>query len=383
VTPVPPASRGPAFPVLIEDASVDGIFHSGQGRIGIPPGARSIQLRYTALTLSNAETVRFRYRLEGIDNDWVEADKRRIAFYNNLKPGTYQFRVEASTGGEQWQESPALVLEQFPFFYQTWWFMLLASSAVLSLAFLVYLHRVQQITREFNARLEERVSERTRIARDLHDTMLQSFQGALLKFQAVRYMLPGRPAEAGNALDSVIEQARAAIAEGRSAIQGLRSSTLVSNDLARSITQVGEGIAADQAGGNSPEFRVLVVGASRDLMPIVRDEVYRIVIEALRNSFRHAQAKRIELEICYQKRRLQLRIRDDGKGIDPQVLDAGRRAGHHGLPGMHERAKLVGGKLSVWSRPDAGTEIELSIPGFLAYTKSPDHRSVASGQASD
>ena len=168
-------------------------------------------------------------------------------------------------------------------------------------------------------------------------------------------------------------------------MQGLRSSTLVTNDLARSITIVGDGLAAElssiQAGQNRAGFRVQVEGKSRDLHPIIRDEIYRICCEALRNAFRHAHAKRIEVEIHYDQRNLRLRVRDDGKGIDPKVLDAGGRTGHHGLPGMHERAKLAGGKLAVWSEPGSGTEIELTIPGSIAYAKSPPARkSMASGQ---
>jgi signal transduction histidine kinase len=179
-----------------------------------------------------------------------------------------------------------------------------------------------------------------------------------------------RPAEAQKTLEAVIEQARNAITEGRDAVQGLRSSTLVGNNFARAITLLGEGLAADQSGNSSPNFRVVVEGTPRDLAPLLRDEVYRITGEALRNAFRHAHAARVEVDIRYDERQLRLRVRDDGKGIDPKVLDAGGRAGHHGLPGMHERAKLVGGKLAIWSELDSGTEAELTIPATVAYAKS-------------
>jgi signal transduction histidine kinase len=184
----------------------------------------------------------------------------------------------------------------------------------------------------------------------------------------VTYRLPDRP-EALKELEGAIEQARQAIAEGRDAVQGLRSSVVVKNDLARAITTFGEGLASDQNGRQAPDFRVLVEGASRDLAPLVRDEVYRIAGEALRNAFRHSGARRIEVEIHYDARRLRMRVRDDGKGIDPQVLSAGGRSGHHGLPGMRERAELVGGELAVWSELDSGTEIELTIPSAIAYAK--------------
>ena len=240
--------------------------------------------------------------------------------------------------------------------------------ACAGLLWLLYRLRLRQVVRHYNLRMEERVNERTRIARDLHDTLLQSFQGALLKFHAVTYRLPDRP-EALKELEGAIEQARQAIAEGRDAVQGLRSSVVVKNDLARAITTFGEGLASDQDGRHAPDFRVHVEGASRDLAPLVRDELYRIAGEALRNAFRHAGARRIEVEIHYDTRRLRMRVRDDGKGIDPQVLSAGGRSGHHGLPGMRERAELVGGNLAVWSELDAGTEIELTIPSAIAYAK--------------
>jgi signal transduction histidine kinase len=164
------------------------------------------------------------------------------------------------------------------------------------------------------------------------------------------------------------------------AVQGLRSSAVVTNDLAHAISMLGEELAADQAGQNPVEFRLHVEGTSRDLPPLVRDEVYRIVVEALRNAFQHARARLIEMDIHYDQRQLRLRVRDNGKGIDLQVLDGGGRAGHHGLPGMRERAKLVGGKLTISSELDSGTEIELTIPASIAYAKSPGAgRSMASG----
>src|SRR5262245_4672172 len=164
----------------------------------------------------------------------------------------------------------------------------------------------------------------------------------------------------------MVEQAEQAITEGRDAVQGLRSSTVIAHGLAQAITQVGVGLASD---GISPEFCVRAEGRSRDLAPSVRDEVYRIASEALRNAFRHAGAGRIEVEIHYDNRKFRLRVRDDGKGIDAKIFNAGMRAGHHGMPGMHERAKVAGGKLMFWSQPDSGTEIELTIPAPLAYVK--------------
>ena len=182
-------------------------------------------------------------------------------------------------------------------------------------------------------------------------------------------MLLDRP-EVQKTLETVIEQARQAIIEGRDAVQGLRLSTVVINELARALSMLGEELAAAQHDGNCPEFRVDVKGTPRDLVPLVWDEVYRINSEALRNAFLHAHARRIEVDIRYDQRQLCLRVRDNGKGIDPKVVGEGGRVGHYGLPGMHERAKLVGAKLAVWSELDSGTETELTIPGSIAYAKS-------------
>src|SRR5215471_8814225 len=225
---------------------------------------------------------------------------------------------------------------------------------------------IEDRRRTAELRLEERVNERTRIARELHDTLLGSFQGLLLKLSAVKYLIRDRPEEAEEQLDRMVEQARQAVTEGRDAVLGLRSSTVIANDLAQAITKFGAGLAGD---GGSPEFCVRAEGRSRDLSPSVRDEVYRIASEAMRNAFRHADAGRIEVEIHYDNREFRLRVRDDGKGIEKKIFNAGMRAGHHGMPGMHERAKLAGGTLTFWSQPDSGTEIELTIPASVAYVK--------------
>jgi signal transduction histidine kinase/ligand-binding sensor domain-containing protein len=351
-------------------------------RLPLPALVRDLEIDYTALSLVAAEKVLFRYRLEGWDQDWQDVGNRRQAFYSNLPPRDYRFRVAACNNSGVWNETGATFdFSIAPAYYQTTWFRLSCAAAFLALLGALYQLRLKQVARQFNMRMEERVNERTRIARDLHDTLLQSFQGVLLKFHAVSFMLPDRPAEAGKMLEGVIEQARQSIAEGRDAVQGLRSSTVITNDLARAITRLGEELATDQTSGNPPGFRVHVEGASRDLAPLVRDEVYRIAGEALRNAFRHARAARIEVEIRYDHRQFRLRVRDDGKGLEPKVLSEGGRAGHHGLPGMHERAKLVGGKLAIWSKLDSGTEAELTIPAAVAYVKSSvAQKSMSSGE---
>jgi signal transduction histidine kinase len=230
--------------------------------------------------------------------------------------------------------------------------------------------RVRKLTEaQLTLRFEERLSERTRIARELHDTLLQSFQALMLHFQTVNDLLP--PGKAKEALEKVLDRADKAIVEGRDAIQNLRSSTTTTNELAKALTALGEELAGTGDGGiGSATFRVSIEGMPRDLHPILRDDIYRIAREALRNAFRHAQASKIEAEITYGERALRLRIRDDGKGIDPKLLDAGRDR-HWGLSGMRERAQEIGAQLDMWSEIGAGTEVELRIPGSVAYGTSP------------
>jgi signal transduction histidine kinase len=189
----------------------------------------------------------------------------------------------------------------------------------------------------------------------------------VLRVQSARDLLPAAPAKAIEALDGALDRADQAIVEGRDAIQNLRSSTILSNELAQAITTLAEELThrPDSEGG-SPTFRMSIEGSPRDLHPIVRDDIHRIAREALRNAFHHAQADHIEAEVTYGAREVRLRIRDDGKGIDPTHLGAGR-ARHWGLAGMRERAVRIGAQLNLWSEVGAGTEVELRIPGSVAY----------------
>jgi signal transduction histidine kinase len=250
---------------------------------------------------------------------------------------------------------------------------IVATAAFLITAWVVtgMVARVRKLTEaQLTLRFEERLAERTRIARELHDTLLQSFQGLMLHFQAVNDALP--PGKEKEALEKALDRADQAIVEGRDAIQNLRSSTTVTNELAQAMSALGEELASAEDGERrSTTFHVSIEGRPRELHPILRDDIYRIAREALRNAFRHAQASKVEAEITYSERLLRLRIRDDGKGIDPKLLDAGRD-GHWGLPGMRERAQQMGAQLDIWSEVGAGTEVELSIPGPVAYGQSPD-----------
>jgi signal transduction histidine kinase/ligand-binding sensor domain-containing protein len=360
-------------PVHIEQLRADRITRrytsDPKDRVILPPLVRDLEIEYSALNIAAPEKLRFRYMLEGRDHDWTDAGTRRQAFYNDLPPGNYHFRVSA-TNSNIWNETGAVLdFAVTPAYYQARWFQAMCFVSFIGVLGVLYEFRSRRAARQFKMRVEERVAERTRIARDLHDTLLQSFQGVLLKFSTMKYVMRSRPDEAEETLERIIDQARAAITEGRDAVQGMRSSTVVANDLARAISTFGKGLAADQSGQPCPEFGVQVEGKSRDLPPLVRDEVYHIACESLRNAFRHAQAKRIEVEIQYDRRLFRLRVVDNGQGIHPAVLSAGGRAGHHGLPGIHERATLAGGQLAVRSELGSGTEIELTIPASIAYAK--------------
>ena len=334
--------------------------------VKLPPNPRDLQIDYTSPTFSIPQKVKFRYHLDGYDRDWHDAGTRRQAFYTNLPPGKYTFQVIAANGDGVWNDSAAkLDFSIVPAYYQTNWFRAFCACIFLALLFAAYQWRVRQLQHQFAMTLEARVGERTRIARDLHDTLLQSAHGLLLRFQTVSQLLPERPVEAKEKLDNAIDQTANFITEARDEVQGLRDSTVQTNDLALAISTLGEELTTDSS--NRPAFHVAVEGEARNLHPILRDEVYKIAAEALRNAFRHSRARRVEVEIRYDNEQFRLRIRDDGKGINPAVLEAKTTEGHYGLPGMRERATLVGGKLAVWSEVDAGTEVEVRIPASTAY----------------
>lgn len=364
----------PPAPAHIESVIVDRRELPAIGPIELSPHPRDLQIDYTSPTFTIPQKVKFRYRLEGHDHDWHEAGTRRQAFYTDLPPGKYSFRVLASNRDGVWNEDAAkLDFSITPAYYQTAWFRALCVMLLLVLAWAAYQLRARRLHRQFEMTLDARVGERTRIARELHDTLLQSFHGLLLRFQTALDMLPDRPNDARQVLASTIDQAAEAITEGRDAVQGLRTSATETNDLADALRALGTELASEHGGAES--LRIEVQGIPRALHPIVRDETFRIAGEALRNAYGHAGARQIEVEISYGDRQLRVRVRDDGKGIDPEVLRAGGRSGHFGLRGMRERAQLVGGRLAVWSGLDSGTEVELSVPGPHAYRSASPRRS--------
>lgn len=357
---------------FIESVTVDRKDFAATDNLRLPPHPRDMQIDYTSPTFTIPQKVKFRYRLDPIDHDWRDAATRRQAFYTDLPPGKYLFRVVACNSDGVWNEQgDSLEFSVAPAYYQTNWFHALCAVLVLALVWVIYQIRVRQLRHDFTLTLEARVGERTSLARELHDTLLQSFHGLMLRFAIVSQLLPERPVEAKEQLDSAMDRAAKAIAEGRDAVQGLRDSTVQTNDLARAINTLGEELATELADRGTSAFCVTVEGEARDLHPILRDEIYRIAGEALRNAFRHAHARHIEVEIRYDNQQFRLRVRDDGKGMDSAVLSGQGPGGHYGLPGMRERAKLIGGKLVVWSEVDSGTEVDLSIAAGTAYATAP------------
>jgi len=330
-------------------------------------------LEFSALSYFNPVTNRYRYKLDGLDHEWHEVgSNERLVTYHALPAATYTFRVQGATSRGEWNEpGMELAIEILPPWWNTWFFRVFLAAVCVTLLWGLHRHRLHQMAREFNANLEGRVDERLRVARDLHDTLLQSFQALLLNFHSVTYLLPSRPVEARDAFETAIEHARQAITEGRNAVEGLRSSRYQGGDLQATISKFGRELAAHCNEAASPNFHLNVEGATRSLAPIVGNEIGCVAIEAVRNAFIHARARRIEVEIWYHARELRLRVRDDGKGIDPKIFE-GSRDGHYGITGMYERAKLAGGKLVFWSELGSGTELELTVPASRAYAKDSD-----------
>ena len=258
-------------------------------------------IEFSALSFFNAETNRYRYKLDGLDKDWHEVGSdERIANYTTLPAATYTFEVQGATSRGPWSQPGAMLrIEILPAWYQTLWFRCICVTAFLLLLWAIYLLRLNELKRQFSAALEARVDERTRIARELHDTLLQSFQGLLLVFQAISNLLPARPDEAKQRMEHALDQASDAITEGRDAVHELRTGGLNTVDLGEAISKFGKDLLSGATTETGPELRVQVEGTPRPLNPIIRDEVYRIGVESLRNAVRHANARRIEVDIRY------------------------------------------------------------------------------------
>jgi signal transduction histidine kinase/ligand-binding sensor domain-containing protein len=348
--------------VHIEGISADGNTIAVGGPVRIPGGRKRITFTFSGLILSVPGRVRYKYQLEGYDPTWSDPSPLRDAAYTNLSPHRYRFRVMATNADGIWSPDAASIeFEVLPLFWQTWWFGLGVLAAVAGCIVALYRLRLQQATNRMNLRFQERLAERTRIAQELHDTLLQGFLSASMQVHVASDRLPDDSA-AKPTLNRALELMRQVIDEGRNAVRGLRSTASASFDLEQSFARIQQEIA----GAEHVEFRVVVDGERRPLHPVLRDEVYRIGREAALNAFRHAQARKIEMELRYSPRNLTVTVRDDGRGIDPNVLQTGRD-GHFGLVGMRERADRIGAQFHVMSSASAGTEIELSIPGKIVF----------------
>ena len=355
--------KAPPAPTYIESVIVDRREFAATENLGLAPRPRDLQIDYTSPAFTIPQKVKFRYRLDPFDSDWHDAGTRRQAFYTDLPPGNYTFRVIAANSDGVWNETPAkLDFSIAPAYFQTNWFRALCAAIFLAMLWMAYRLRVRDLQRRFETTLEARVGERTRIARELHDTLLQSFHGLMYRFQAVLMLLPGEPAKARQELQDAVDQASHAITEGRDAVQGLRASATEMNDLADAIREV----AAEASDGEAASVRINVEGTPRKLHPIVRDEVFRIADEALRNAFRHANAKQVEV-------RSATTFASSGCACATMVRASirrfWRRAVAKAISGCAGCASedAVGGKLRLWSALDTGTEIELTIPGSRAY----------------
>jgi ligand-binding sensor domain-containing protein/signal transduction histidine kinase len=348
---------------LVADRKTYESSSAGSSAMRLPALIRDLQIDYTALSLVAPEKILFRYKLEPRDRDWQDAGNRRQVFYNDLSPGNYRFRVTASNNSGVWNETGAYVdFTIAPAYYQTAWFRVLVVVLFLFVLGVLYQLRLRQVAREVRGRMEERVEERERIARDLHDTLLQSVQGLILKFHAVSKQIPAE-LPAHNALEKTLDHADEVLAEGRDRILNLRVHSASLSDLPAAFRAVAEETPA----GRDAIFKTVVEGRVRELHPLVLEECYRIGREAIINALTHSEGQNVEAEITYDSRQFRLRVRDDGRGVDPAILEAGGRSGHWGLQGMHERAQKIGGELRFWSRPETGTEVELIVRAATAY----------------
>ena len=364
-------SSAPAI-VRIDGLTADGDTIELQLPVRVPPGEHRIMFDYSGLSLAVPERIRFRYFLDNFDRNWSEPTAARQAVYTNLRPGRYRFRVTASNSAGIWNSSEStLPFEIEQALWQTWWFRMsgVLVAFVMALAFIRL--RMLKLTRQLSTRFEERLTERTRIAQELHDTLLQGVLSASMQLHVADERLsPDSPAKP--IVGRVLQLMSHVIEEGRNTVRGLRSSRVSALDLEQALSRVREEFPVEF----DVDFRVIVEGAPRPLRPIVSDEVYLIGREALSNAFRHSRASGVEVELEYAANHLRVLIRDNGDGIDPEVLRWGRD-GHWGLSGMKERTEKIGGKLRVLSHVAAGTEVELSVPGRIAFDDKPEDRGLA------
>lgn len=351
-----------APPVHIEAMRADRKTYPMTDGLQLPALTKDIEFDYTALSYVVPQKVRFQYLLEGQDSTWQEPGTRRQAFYNDLRPGNYRFRVIASNNDGVWNETGAgLSFKIAPAYYQTTWFYLLVACAVGVILYIAYQIRVRQIAAALTVRFDERTAERSRLAAELHDTLLQSIQATKLIADNARHSGTQEPAELEQTIVNISDWLAQATTEARAALNDLRLSTTEKNDLAKAFQRTAESVGVTTA----MKFILSVQGTPRDLHPIVRDEIYRIGGEAIRNAYRHSQATELEVTLIYDQG-LTIRIADNGIGMEGGVDGAGK-PGHFGLLGMQERACRIHAKLTMTSRLNSGTEVSLLVPGKVVF----------------
>jgi signal transduction histidine kinase len=367
--------NSPSPPVHIVQVQVDNRNLEPEQEARFASPVRDLRIDYTALSLSAPEKVRFRYKLEGRDTGWIEADNRRQAFYTDLAPATYRFRVIASNNNGVWSENAAAwEFSILPAFYQTAQFKVSLTLGVAAVLVLSYFIRVRQVAAQLHARFEERIDERTRIAQDLHDTLLQGFISTSLHLRLLADELADSPVRPK--LDRILERVQSAIVEGRAAVFGLRTRPHPSEVLENALARDGK----DFQGGGHTAYRIIAEGKPRLLEPFIRDEVYRICREALANAFRHSKATQIDVTVDYAPSRLRVQVCDNGKGLRPEQAE---KSGHWGVSGMRERARRIGAKLQILSRVNGGTEVLLVVPGRIAFDSRGGEPEASRAQSSD
>ncbi len=351
-----------APPVHIEQVLANRESFPVRADLRLPPNISDLQIDYTGLSFVVPRKTRFRYRLVGHDADWQDVGTRRQAFYTDLPPRDYVFEVTASNNDGVWNPTGTrLAFSIAPTFYQTRTFTVLCVIAALAALWLVYLLRVRQIEMRLRLRMEERIDERERIARDLHDTLLQGLLSASLQLSVANNQIPA-DAPAKSLVERILQLLRQVVDDGRNAVRGLRTRDTAPEALERALTQIPQDLAMDE----KVQFRLRVEGTPRALRAAIRDELYLLAREALANAFRHSGASSVETVLEYTPSHFRLIVRDNGCGMDPDVLQSGRE-GHWGLSGMRERSTRIGAILKVLSAPGAGTEIDLAIPARSSF----------------
>jgi ligand-binding sensor domain-containing protein/signal transduction histidine kinase len=339
-------------PVVIEQVRINDRPVATNSGIQLPPGTTRLDFYYTALSFVAPDKVRFKYKLEGFDPDWIDGGTQRAAFYTNLRPGNYSFRVIASNNDGVWnQQGATFQLYLKPHFYQTYWFYGLLVLALAFVAWQIYQLRVRRMRAQFDAVL----AERTRIAREIHDNLAQEMLGISVQLEVVARTMPPGAEVARNHLDRVRMLVRHGIAEARRYVWDLRSQALDNADLPTALTETVRRLTADAA----IDAQVHVKGMFRQLPRSVEDNLLRIGQEAINNAVLHANPKHLLVNLTFDVRRVQLSVRDDGRGFDQKTVESN---GHFGLVGMRERAQRMGGTLSIESSPETGTEILVDVP---------------------